>query len=499
MWRSYAAVLGWCVSQTVMVWFAPAALAADKPNILFIFADDHSPKTLSCYEHAYQMANTPNLDSLAASGVRFRVSYMGSWCMPSRASLLTGLHPHAIQSMRMDGQYPGSLYDADQCRFWPAVFRQQGYQTAQIGKWHTGRDAGWGRDWDFQAVWNRPANPDNAPNYYQDQIIDFNGVRRRVGGYPTDNYTRWACNYIRGEGRDPDRPWYLWVCYGAVHTPTTPAERHRTLLQDRSEIPPASILGPRPGKPNYLDERQAWSADGNGNLVHTRSGQTFDSWLRQVHQCLASVDEGVGQMLGVLKETGQLESTLVVYSSDQGFCNGEHGLRQKVAPYDSAYGSPLIVSMPGSIPAGEYCRHSVNSTDLVVTFFSQAGIELPWRMHGRDFTELLQDPDSDTWDRPTLFTNTGDDFGSDVRKALMGKTVPKQAGVPYFAAICQHPFKYVRYLAGNEPEELYDLATDPEELTNLVNDPGSAGQLQQMRTWLLQELQAADSDFLDLL
>ena len=75
---------------------AGSAAAADRPNILFIFADDHSPKSVSCYEGAYSMARTPHIDRLAASGVRFAAGYMGSWCMPSRASLLTGLHPHAI-------------------------------------------------------------------------------------------------------------------------------------------------------------------------------------------------------------------------------------------------------------------------------------------------------------------------------------------------------------------------------------------------------------------
>ncbi|MBW3543474.1 MAG: sulfatase-like hydrolase/transferase [Planctomycetes bacterium] len=123
---------------------AAAEKAPRQPNILFIYADDHSRKTLSCYERHYPMARTPHIDALAASGVRFAEAYLGSWCMPSRASLLTGHHPHAIESMRMEGRYPGSVYDPEQCRFWPAVFRQHGYQTAQIGKWHTGTDTGRG-------------------------------------------------------------------------------------------------------------------------------------------------------------------------------------------------------------------------------------------------------------------------------------------------------------------------------------------------------------------
>ena len=107
--------------------------AADRPNILFIYTDDQSTRTVSCYEEAHSWVNTPNIDALAAAGVRFEHAYIGSWCMTSRASLLTGLQQHGIESMRMEGQYPGSVYDPEQCRFWPSVFRKNGYTTAHIG------------------------------------------------------------------------------------------------------------------------------------------------------------------------------------------------------------------------------------------------------------------------------------------------------------------------------------------------------------------------------
>jgi arylsulfatase A-like enzyme len=144
---------------------AGACAAADgakaaRPNILFLFSDDQSYKTVSCYPEALPGVNTPHLDSLARTGIRFTHAYMGSWCMPSRASLLTGrLHPFGIESMTMEGVYPGSTYDPEKCPFWPKMLRQHGYQTVQMGKWHTGTDSGWGRDWDHQIVWNRPKNP----------------------------------------------------------------------------------------------------------------------------------------------------------------------------------------------------------------------------------------------------------------------------------------------------------------------------------------------------
>ncbi len=162
-----------------------------KPNVLFIYTDDHSYRTISCYEHAEPWARTPNIDHLARRGIRFTHAYIGTWCMPSRVSMLTGLHAYGAKSMRMEGEYPGSEYDPQACPFWPAIFRQRGYHTAQIGKWHSGRDAGFGRDWDHQMVWNRPKHPSNSPNYYHEQLISVDGAEPKVmPGYSTDNYTQ---------------------------------------------------------------------------------------------------------------------------------------------------------------------------------------------------------------------------------------------------------------------------------------------------------------------
>ncbi len=151
-----------------------------RPNVLFIYTDDHSYRTVSCYEHAESWARTPNIDRLARRGIRFTHAYIGTWCMPSRVTMLTGLHAYGAKTMRMEGEYPGSEYDPQACPFWPAVLRQQGYHTAQIGKWHSGRDAGYGRDWDHQMVWNRPKYPSNSPNYYYDQLISVDGADPKV-------------------------------------------------------------------------------------------------------------------------------------------------------------------------------------------------------------------------------------------------------------------------------------------------------------------------------
>jgi len=488
--------------------FAAIAVRAaepPRPNILFIFTDDQSYKTVRCYPESYPWAKTPNIDALAATGVRFERAYCGAWCMPSRASLLTGRHPHGIESMRMAGDYPGSTYDPAKTPFWPSVFRQHGYHTAQIGKWHTGTDAGFGRDWDYQIVWNRPKHPKNAGNYYDNQILAFNGVEKQTAGYSTDNYTRWACDYIRGQNRDPKKPWYLWLCYGGVHGPSIPAKRHQGAYKDAKVTPPADIFPPRPGKPGYLDATQAWAKGPGGVPVMGKSGEKFgdtsaknakthQAWVQQVNECVLSLDEGVGELMKALKESGQLENTLVVFTADQGFSMGEHGFRTKIAPYDANYASPLIVRMPKSVAHNKVCKHPVNAPDLVVTFFKFAGLDLPWTMHGRDISPLLHDP-AMAWPHPVLYEHTGDHFGPDVTRILNEGGKAEHSGVPWYVAVRDGMYKYIRYLKSGEIEEVYDLVADPEELANLAAKPENAALVQRLRKVLNDELRRTEANF----
>lgn len=479
--------------------FAHAAEPMKRPNILFIFADDQSYKTVGCYPESWPWVKTPNIDALAKSGVRFHGAYLGAWCMPSRASLLTGHQPHAIQSMRMVGNYPGSTYDPKQCPFWPAVFRKNGYQTAHIGKWHTGTDAGFGRDWDYQIVWNRPKHPENAGAYYEKQLLAFNGEERWQDGYPADNYTKWAVEYVKGANRDKTKPWFLWLCYGSIHGPSKPAARHRGRYKDAKIPEPKDLLGPWPDKPGYLKNTLAWRKNAEGKIVAIESGQLvgdeagskgsgFTDWVRQVNECVPAIDEGVGELMAALKETGQLDNTLVIYTADQGFAMGEHGLRMKIAPYDASYGSPLIVAQPGTVAAGKLCKQTPNAPDLIATFFAAARIAPPSGMHGRDLTPLLKDPAA-AWPHPCLYEHTGDNFGEDVARVLKEK--PKEAmygKVPWYTAVVQDGWKYIRYLQPGMPEEMYDLGSDPEEWKNLSGDPKQAERLGKLRAALAAEL-----------
>lgn len=483
------------------------AAGAARPNILFIYTDDQPYKTVGCYPEAPGWVKTPNIDRLAERGVRFSRAYLGAWCMPSRACLLTGRLQHAIESMRMAGDYPGSTYDPAKCPFLPAVFRKSGYHTAQIGKWHTGTDTGYGRDWDYQIVWNRPKHPENAGNYYKEQILTFNGEERRVVGYSTDNYTDWAVDYVRGKNRAEGKPWYLWLCYGAVHGPTTPADRHKGTYSGTAAPVPADIFGPRPDKPAYLDVTQAWERGPGGrpvmkkrekrkdNFDKDEPGLAYDAWVQQVNECARAIDEGVGRVLAALAESGQLDNTLVVYTADQGFALGEHGCSIKLAPYDANIASPLIISQPGTLPQGKVCRHPVNSPDLVATFCKLAAVEVQWKLHGRDISPLLRDPETKSWNSTLLLTHTSQTFGSDTRVIPTGSKLTEQGGVPWWVLLRDGKHKYIRTLAEGETEEIYDLDTDPEELRNLAALPENRRLLETLRAKAVEELRRTEAGF----
>ncbi len=470
------------------------AATPERPNILFLYTDDHSYRTVSAYPEAYPWARTPNIDGLAKRGVRFTAAYVGAWCMPSRATLLTGRHQFGVESMRMQGPYPGSTYDPEQCPFWPKVLRSQGYVTAQIGKWHTGTDTGYGRDWDFQIVWNRPKYTETSANYYYDQPITHQGGKTEIlKRYSTDQYTDWAVDFIRGNGRDKNKPWYLWQCFGAVHGPYTPAERHKNEYAGIDFDAPKDIFPPRPGKPDWAQKVSHWQKDASGKPV--AGGRSLHSWVRQYHQGVFALDEAFKRLIETLEETGQRKNTLVLFTSDQGLAFGQHGFRgTKVAAYDANIRSPLILSMPGRIPEGRVCTAPVAGVDLVPTMLRFAGVERPWEMHGRDLSPLLTNPDAN-WPYPAMLAATGQKFGSDTNVIPEGQGA-FHGDVPWYVMLRERRYKYVRPLI-HDLEELYDLQQDPEELTNLAIQPEHQGTLKRLRGAAIAELRRSKAGFVD--
>jgi len=468
--------------------------AQPRPNILYIFTDDQSRRTVGAYEQAHDWVRTPNIDALASSGLRFETCYTGASCQMSRAMMLTGRLQHAIQGVDTS-RYPACDYDPQVQPFWPANFRKHGYTTACIGKWHLGEDVGHGRDWDHSVIWDRSGPESNASAYYENTLVRYNGGPRvPLGGYSTDRYTELAVEYIQQQAQaQAAKPWFLWLCYGGVHSPYTEADRHKQMYDDAPPTNiPSDVFGPRPTKPEHLVNYTAWEKDANGRP------KNFDKQVKKYHRAVAALDEGVGRLIQALRESGQLANTLVVYTSDQGFAWGQHGSREKWMAYDSNIAAPLIFSWPEQIQASQVCIEPVNGLDIVRTFHAVAGIEPAHKMHGRDLSPLLSAPDQ-TLPEMLLLTHTARVYGEAFLKQIQAGEYVGQGVKPAYIMMRDGHYKYIRHMQVDTLEELYDLQSDPEELNNLAVDAQFASQLKLLREKAVVEVRKKDGQFVDFL
>lgn len=474
-------------------WEEGSRAYADRPNILYIFTDDQSRRSVSAYEEAHKWVYTPHIDALAASGLRFRTCYTGASCQMSRSMMMTGRFQHAIKSFDTS-RYPKCDYDPEVQPFWPANFRANGYKTACIGKWHLGEDVGHGRDWDYSVIWDRGGPKENGSAYFYGTLVRYNGGKRvPLNGYSTDRYTELAVDYIRNRSQANEKPWFLWLCYGGVHGPYTEADRHKELYADAPETEiPEDVFGPRPTKPNHLVNYSRWEKDEDGKPAK------FDAMVKKYNRAVASLDDGVGALIQALKETGQLENTLVVFTSDQGFAWGQHGSREKWMAYDANIAAPLIVSLPGTVMSDQVCEEPVNGLDIVRTFHKLAGIEPVMEMHGRDMSPLLEDP-SKKLSEPLLLTHTARVYGETFLEHIKSGDWVGQEPKPAWLMLRDGKFKYIRHMQEDTIEELYDLEADPKELTNLSVNPEYGSILRSLRRKAADEVRKKEGEFVDYL
>lgn len=466
--------------------------ADSRPNILYVFTDDQSRRSVSAYEQAHDWIRTPNIDALAASGMRFTTCYTGASCQMSRAMMMTGRLQHAIQGFDTS-RYPACDYDPKLQPFWPAEFRRNGYATAAIGKWHLGEDVGHGRDWDYSVLWDRCGPGSNKSAYYHKTLVRYNGGERvPLDGYSTDRYTDIAVQYIR-ESAKSDKPWFLWLCYGGVHAPFTEAQRHQQQYNDAPKADvPVDIFGPRPTKPKHLVHYTRWKKDDHGEPTG------FDANVKKYNRAVAALDEGVGRLVEALKSSGKLDNTLIVYTSDQGFAWGQHGCREKWMAYDANIAAPLIFSWPKGVTAGQICHEPVTGVDIVSTFHSVAGVKPAIELHGRDLTPLLEDPNRTLKD-PALLTHTARVYGEKFLNDIRQGTFVGQGVKPGYIMMRDGQHKYIRHMQADTIEELYDLQRDPLELNNLAIDANFAARLKRLREKAAAEVRKKNGEFVDLL
>lgn len=492
---------------TTLVSVAVTRLAAkvgdvDRPNVLFIYTDDQSHRTLGSYleEGARPWVKTPNLDRLAAEGVRFSMAYGASWCAPSRAIVLTGQQPHAIAGVDLNRDPTTARpwatmtdgWDPQVAQMWPRELRRAGYETAMIGKWHVGQNAGHGDLWDHSVVWDQ-----NTPqgDWYNNQSLSIDGAPTEVvPGYSTHVYTDFAEDYIR---RDHDKPWLMWLCYNAPHLPNT---IHPDTKDDYTdvEVPiPSDWYGPRAGKPTYMRTLTMLEPDIEGQPRYGNRSARLEDLVVGYNRLVLTLDEAMGRLLDTLEETGQLDNTVIVFTSDQGFAWGERGYVWKVGPYDACLRMPLIVRYPKEAKAGGVVRSPVSIIDVVPTLLSYTGVEVDWPLHGRNLRPALREPESGLRGR-VLIEHFLSAFGDQIQSAVTDEDNFTRT-IPWWLSVVDGDLKYIRSLVPNEIEELYNLANDPDEQHNLALESGHRADLHRMRSALVSELEATDAHFIPTL
>jgi arylsulfatase A-like enzyme len=433
-----------------------------RPNIVFILIDDLRWDELGLAGHPY--IRTPNIDRIGREGAVFRNAFMTTpLCSPSRASFLTGqyAHTHGITD-NVDRSAA-----SHQLRTFPLLLHQSGYETAFIGKWHMGNDETPRPGFDRWVSFKGQGTYLNAP-------LNEDGKSIKSSGYITDVLNGYAIDFIR---RPHTKPFLVYVAHKAIHPEVTqnddgsvdlsaaerfiPAPRHEQAFAN-TNIPRRANYGRAPeGKPALL--RQI------GNLPPLGLGTvTPDRAILERQRTILAIEDGVGEILKALRETGQLDNTILIFTSDNGYFYGEHGLSvERRLAYEESIRLPLLVRYPRVIKPGTVRDEFALNIDLAPTLLSLTGVTVPANMQGRSLAPLLSGA------RPAWRNSFLVEYYSD-------KVFPRIVQMGY-KAVRTGRWKYIHYLELNGMDELYDLKTDPYELTNLIHQPAARKALTRMK------------------
>lgn len=471
---------------------------ATRPNIVFVFSDDHATQAISAYGgHLAEVAPTPRLDALAADGMRFeRCLVTNSICGPSRATILTGKYSHK------NGFYRNSEepFDGSQVTF-PKLLQEAGYETAIVGKWHLGSEPTGFDHWEVLP---------GQGSYYNPDFRTPEGEHREIG-YATEIITEKAKTWL-SEQRDAEKPFVLMVQHKAPHRSWYPALKYldafddveipepETLFDDYSgrgtaareqdmtietsmslgwdlKVPELDVTGRM--ERSFLnrltpEQRAAWDAayqeKNEAFLEADLEGRELVRWKYQRYikdylRCIKSVDDSVGDLRSFLEENGLAENTVFIYSSDQGFYLGEHGWFDKRFMYDESYRTPLLVEWPGVVEPGTVNRDLVSNLDFAQTFLDIAGVEAPGEMQGASLVSVLEGETPDDWRQVHYYHYY---------------EYPGWHMVHRHEGVHDGRFKLIHFY-DLEEWELYDLEADPHELLNQYENPEYAGAVERLR------------------
>lgn len=450
--------------------------AAAKPNIVFVLIDDLRWDDLGCTGNPF--VQSPNIDRIAREGAQFRNAFATTpLCSPSRGSILTSqyAHTHGIVDNTDRSAQSHRLHT------FPQDLQKAGYETAFVGKWHMGNDStrrpGFDRWFCLQG---------QGTSF--DPVVNDDGKEAALTGYVTDVLNAKGVEYVR---QPHAKPFLLYLSHKAIHPesyqgpdgklsdPTLsnfiPAPRHKSLYEG-AVIPRAASFGVPPLDKPAL--RQEITGLGPLGPETVSSDKVILNRLRM----LAAVDEGVGELIKALDDTGQLDNTVFVVAGDHGYFYGEHGLSiERRLAYEESIRIPLLVRYPAMVNSGSAPEGIALTLDLGPTLVELGGGVVPPTYQGRSLVPLLTGEQPSDWRRSFLI-----EYFSD--------TVFPRMNEMGYRAVRGDRWKYIHYLEQPNADELYDLESDPYELKNLIAAPEAAAPLETMRTELEKLLASASAE-----
>ena len=427
-----------------------------RPNVLFVLTDDQRYDALGCMGHPH--LKTPHIDRLASEGLLFKNHFCTtSLCSPSRASILSGLYAHSHGVSNNFTEYP-----ADMVSF-PMRLQESGYETAYVGKWHMGEDNDNPRPGFDYFVTHK------GQGKYFDTAFNFNGDGRRiVPGYYTSVVTNLAKDWL--SQRKGQRPWMLMLGHKAPHSFYTPEKKYENTFDD--------VTIPYPQTAFHLDDKPAWFKKRldtwhgiYGPLFDWRKNfpdespkgvRDFTRMVRAYMGTILSVDDSVGELYSFLKASGELDNTLIIFTSDNGLLEGEHGMVDKRTGHEPSIRIPLVVRYPKLTPVTqprvvEQLTATIDFAPSILDVCQAAPLD---HVHGKSWRQLASEETDDWRDSFYYEYNYEHQFPY----------------TPNVRALRTDRWKYIRYPHGDgSPDrhmaELYDLTNDPEEDKNLIHDP----------------------------
>lgn len=450
---------------------ATQAAAAARPNVVVIITDDQRWDALSRAGHPY--LTTPHLDRIAEEGAYFENMFVPtSLCSPSRASFLSGLYAHTHQVMDNFTDYPEDLPS------FPRRLQDEGYETAYIGKWHMGEQSDEKRPgFDYWVT-------HKGQGKYYDTEFNVNGERMVKKGYYTDRLTEMAVDWLKS---NHERPFLLMIGHKAPHGPFVPEKKYREVYDDWDvQYPPSAFA--LEGKPQWIRDRLITWHGIYGPLYEFRKNfpdtspdgvEVFEEFVKSYTATIESVDDSTGRIYDTLKEIGALDNTLLIFTSDNSFLLGEHGMIDKRTMHEESIRVPLLVRYPPLIDAGTIVDAMVLSLDLAPTVLEIAGAEPLPDIHGTSWKRLLEG-NTDGWRHSWLY---------EYNYEMQFPYTPNVRGVR------TDDWKFVHYPHGDGgPDlhlaEMYHLANDPGESTNLASDPAYAEKRRELEAELARLLEA---------